>query len=127
MKYTLQYIIPFLLLVISATGQAPTNLAFQVGFTGTTTENDIAAARFIIDSENVRRAAIDPPESPLPTGNSAEIKASYLTILAEIVTKAHNSYIIQAGNKSEEEANVGSLWKEATQAQRDAAIAALTQ
>ena len=110
-------------------------LEWQVGFTGTPGDHDIDAATLIIgnknaeiEAENERRAALDPPEDPLPLlplETTAELKASYLSVLAEIVETAHNDYARQAAEQQEQEANVKELWRDASPAQRAAAIAAL--
>jgi hypothetical protein len=46
----------------------------------------------IVDAENVRRAALDPPGTPLPFGTNQEKKASYLTSMLQVVLAAHGSY-----------------------------------
>ena len=87
---------------------------------------DRKAVRFIVDAENARRAALDPPETPLLTGSASEYKASYEEILKETLERAHASYIDQAGDKELTARDVRTLWRGATDAQRDAAVAALT-
>lgn len=87
--------------------------------------NDFRAAQYIIDIENARRAALDPPETPLPVGTNAEVIASYESILLEIIDKAHNSYKKQASEQALSNNNIKFLWESATDAERAAAIAAL--
>ena len=87
--------------------------------------DDFRAAQYIIDIENARRAALDPPETPLPVGTNAEVKASYESMLLEIIDRAHNSYKKQASEQALSNNNIKSLWESATDAERQAAIAAL--
>lgn len=107
------------------TAQSPTALAFVVGFTGSPAPADIAGALLVIADENAYRAAADPVEDPLPFGTGAEIKASYLTVLAKRVTEIHESYKTQAAEKEQTNADVRNLWLNATPEQRAAAITAL--
>ena len=100
-------------------------ITFSVGFTGTPDEYDIAAAQYVIDAENARRAAQDPPESPLPDGSGAEIKSSYLGELGKAVDSAHANYAKAARTQSLE-TQVRQAWIDATDAQRAAALAALS-
>jgi len=111
-----------------ALAQAPTEpttaLVFSVSFTGTPSGTDVRAARLIVDAENVRLAALDPPGTPLATTPASALKASYLGLLADIITNTHLSYIKQAG-KQDERLDLVTLWRDATDAQRDSAITAL--
>jgi hypothetical protein len=107
------------------TAQSPTALAFSIGFTGTPTAADAAGAKLVIGIENARRAAADPVEDALPSTTGAEIKASYLLILSDRVTEIHESYSTQAAEKEQTDADVKTLWRNATPAQRAAAIAAM--
>ena len=110
-------------------------ITFSVDFTGTPDEYDIAAAQFVIDAENVRitaeneqRAAEDPPLPPLPLlpdGTGAEIKSSYLSELGKAVDSAHANYAKAARTQSLE-TQVRQAWIDATDAQRAAALAALS-
>ena len=65
-------------------------------FTGTPDASDTLAAQFMVRLENARRALLDPPGTPLPSATGAQLKTSYLTVLLQIVTLAHESYIAQA-------------------------------
>jgi hypothetical protein len=87
--------------------------------------DDFRAAQYIIDIENARRAALDPPETPLPDSTNAEVKASYESMLLEIIDKAHTSYKKQASEQALANDNIKSLWESATDAERQAAITAL--
>lgn len=87
---------------------------------------DSDAATYIVEAENERRAAADPPETPLPYATGAELKASYLAMLESIIDRAHASYQKQSATKKLETENVKTLWQTATEAQRAAAVAALT-
>lgn len=71
-------------------------ITLSVDFSGSPEESDINAAKLIIDRENERRAALETPLPALPYSTNQELKASYLTSLAAIVQKAHDSYVEQA-------------------------------
>ena len=98
-------------------------------FTGISFANvdasDIRAAKYIVDLENARRAAQDPPETPLPAGNNAEYGTSYETMLLVIIANAHESYKKQQAQAEEQSESLRDLWQIATDAERQAAIAAL--
>ena len=96
----------------------------SLDFTGTPDDSDIQAAKMIINQENVRRAALETPETPLPMSTGAELKASYLELVLDKVTRIHASYAKQAAERSLT-ADAKQLWSDATQAQRDAAVVAL--
>ncbi len=100
-------------------------ITFSVDFSGTPDEFDRAAAQFVIDAENARRAAADPPETPLPDSTAAEVKASYLGELGKAIDSAHANYA-KAARTQEIEQQVRAAWSDATDAQRAAALAALT-
>jgi hypothetical protein len=87
--------------------------------------DDFRAAKYIIDIENAKRAALDPPETPLPVGTNAEVKASYESMLLKIIDEAHNSYKKQASEQALSNNNIKTLWESATDAERAAAITAL--
>lgn len=72
------------------------NVIFSTDFTGPPDADDQLAAKYIVALENKRRAALDPPGTPLPANTGAALKASYLLLLVEIETRAHQSYIDQA-------------------------------
>ena len=98
-------------------------ITFSVDFSGTPDEMDRAAAQYIVDEENARRAAQVPPETPLPDGTGAELKASYLQMLEQIITNAHASYLKQFRTKEIRDVKV--RWDLATDAERAAALAEL--
>lgn len=107
------------------------DITLSVTFTGTPNDFDKDGATFIVENENARRAADldengDPVEQPLPYATGAELKVSYLGLLAEIITKAHASYVNQAARQQEKEDAIKDLYLNATPAQRAAAKAALT-
>ena len=72
------------------------NVAFTIDFVNSPDPDDVLAARHIIHLENLRRAALTPPGTPLTFANNAQLKASYLGVLVATVTSAHLSYIQQA-------------------------------
>ena len=94
-------------------------------FTGSPDDYDKDAANLIVDQENERRAALDPPLPLLPKATGAQLKSSYLIVLTDIVTAAHASYTSQAAEAQAGQANIRELWLAATNAQRAPAIAAL--
>lgn len=98
-------------------------LTFSVGATGTPNEFDVEAAAYVVAAENVKRVANS--QAPLPTSTNAELKASYLQILTQMVLDIHTRYAKQAARQSEENEGLKDLWLNATQAARDAAKAAL--
>ena len=98
---------------------------FTVNITNASATSDGQAATMIIENENERRAALDPPETPLPLATNQELLASYETILAETLAKAHASYITQSADKASTTLSVKERWAASTDAQRDLAIAAL--
>ena len=105
------------------------SITFTIDFSGTPDELDRRAATKNIEDENTRRAADldengDPILPPLPYGTGAELKASYLGLLGETITRAHISYYEQQAKQSLTE-TAKPLWEAATDAQRQAAITAL--
>lgn len=80
-------------------------LTFTVDWTGTPDAADLAAAKRIVANENSRRAALEPPGTPLAFegANNATKAASYKTALAYIVSQAHASYIQQANETTHAE------------------------
>lgn len=111
-----------LLLALSLNAQ----LSFAVNVTGTPSENDILAATKIVEEENAKRAAEEPPGTPLPYSNLSELASSYETVLASIVEKAHTGWA-KAAKQEALETQVKDLWLNATDAQRAAAVAALQE
>ena len=97
---------------------------FTVNITNTNAGIDGQAARYIVALENERRAALDPPGTPLPLTPAGDLVTSYETVLAATVAAAHASYIIQAGEQSLQ-TDARDRWKISTDAQRTAALAAL--
>lgn len=99
-------------------------------FTGISFANadasDLRAAKYIVDLENVRRAAADPPETLLPAANNAEYASSYETMLLVIVARAHESYKKQQAEAELATQDIRSIWENATDAQRAAMITAGT-
>lgn len=92
--------------------------------TGSADEEDRRAIKLLIDQENARRAALDPPGTPLPDSTAAERKASYESVLALLLASAHASYIAQAGDRVLL-SQLKPLWQAANDAKRAAALAAL--
>ncbi len=73
----------------------------STNFSGAPDDEDRRAAHFLIRVENARRAALDPPGTPLPSSTGAELKASTLTVMDQILTNAWTSYVQQAaGDKT---------------------------
>jgi hypothetical protein len=82
-------------------------------------EEDRRAMDLIINRENARRAALTPPETPLPNSTAAERRSSYESLLAPIMLDAHKQYIREAGDLSFK--SIKARWDIATDAQRIAA------
>lgn len=78
----------------------------ELNYSGSASQDDILAARYIVGLENKRRielnailAAQEPPGTPiplLPVTPAAALKSSYISMLLAIVTSSHASYIEQA-------------------------------
>jgi len=100
------------------------NITFQIDYTGTPDEEDIRAATFAIDKTNEALAAADPPGTPWPKSTNVELKASYLSILEAKGQLTHASYEKQSSQIDLESAKIS--WDNATDAQRAAALSALT-
>lgn len=83
------------------------------------------AAKFIVDAENQKRAAADPPIDPLPVTPWAELKASYLTVLGSTLDRAHENYIKQQADKQAAEDKLNARWLEGGESERAASLAAL--
>ena len=92
--------------------------------TGSLDQEDRRAMLFIVNAENARRAALNPPEDPLPISTNVEIRQSYAVVQSALLTAAHLSYIEQSDVASL--AEIRELWGPASDAQRNAARAALT-
>jgi len=67
-----------------------------VTFSGTPDDDDLRAARYLVRIENAKRAAAEPPGTPLATSPAPQLKASVITILSATVDSAWDSYIEQA-------------------------------
>jgi hypothetical protein len=98
-------------------------LIIEAKVTDTPTQEDKRAAEYIVTQENARRAALDPPEDPLPMSTNGELKNSYEVVLTAILVGAHASYINQSDVASL--AEIKALWGPASDAQRNAARSAL--
>lgn len=64
-------------------------------YTGTPNADDVLAAQKLVREENVRRAALDPPGTPLSNVGAA-LKASVLVILTQNLSNWWDSYAQQA-------------------------------
>lgn len=64
-------------------------VTFTVSFVNSPDADDQLAARHAVFLENRRRSELVPPGTPLTFSTPAELKASYLTILAGTVTQFH--------------------------------------
>ena len=91
--------------------------------TGIADEEDRRAMVHVIDAENARRAALDPPGVALTKSTAVERRTSYETVMAMRLGEIHASYIAQSNVASL--ADVRALWATATDAKRNAALAAL--
>lgn len=98
-------------------------LTWTISFAGTPTDLDKRGATLMIEQENTRRANDldengDPILPPLPYATGPELKASYETVLGDIISKAHDSYTEQASRQSH--TSIRDAWEaadDATQAQ----------
>lgn len=99
-------------------------LSITVSVSGTATQDDARAARYMVARENERRAALDPPGTPLATSTAAELRASYQTVLGAVVTASHASYVQQSTEHALRN-EFRQAFEAATDQQRAAALAAL--
>lgn len=106
---------------------ASAQLAFDVSVSGTPNSFDLDAATMVVEQENERRAALDPPEDPLPIGTTVQLRDSYLSIIVQRIAQVHASYAKQAAEKELAEQSIRDKWLAATPAQRAAAVAALSR
>jgi len=99
-----------------------TTVTIQAPFT----ETDKPAALRAIATHNNGQPNDDEgnPTNQLPSDTNAEIKASYETILAERAMGFH-AHQTQMAAEEEFKYSAKTLWRDATEEQRDAAIAAL--
>ena len=89
-------------------------------------ERDVLAARRVVAIYNAKQP-LDENENPtnqLPTETNAELKSSYETALAEHITIVHEHERKLAASEAFAQ-QAQDLWKDATEAQRAAAVAAL--
>ena len=106
---------------------------FTVQITNASADADGQAATMIVTKENERRTALneaDPPADPqlemLPLTPIATLKASYAEVLGDVILAgAHESYINQAAKQSDSDLNIKARWAASSDAQRQAAAAAL--
>lgn len=114
--------------LLLATTIANAALNFEVTITapGGLTEADKLAAIDQVEKENVRRAALETPLPALPYATLQELADSYETLASQILNNAHNDYKRQAAEEdlNELKAQLDALWRDATDADRQAAIAA---
>ena len=85
------------------------------------------AAKYIVDSENKKRAAAEPPIEPLPIAPWEELKASYLTVLGNTLDRAHENYIEQQANQQASDDKLNLRWLEGGESQRAAALSQLPE
>lgn len=76
------------------------NVVILVTYTGTADSDDALAARHAVFIENRTRAAATPPGTPLPFSTPAELKASYLIVLGQAVTKFHLESTVAAKSEA---------------------------
>ncbi len=115
-----------ILILLATALTASAQLAFDVSVSGTPNSFDLDAATMVVTEENARRAAQDPPGTPLPTGTTVQLRDSYLSILVQRVAEVHANYVKEAAARELREQNVKQLWENATPAQRQAALDALS-
>lgn len=83
------------------------------------------AAKFIVDNENEKRLAADPPLPVLPVTPWADLKASYLTVLTATIQSAHLNYIKQQADKQAADDELDVRWLEGGESERAAALSSL--
>lgn len=98
-------------------------ITLAVNATGVADDEDRNAMVYAIEQENIRRAALDPPLSALPSSTAAERRASYETIASGKITGWHQDQMALGTVASL--AQIRELWPTATAAKRNAALAAL--
>ena len=72
------------------------NITFSLTGNGTMDADDRRAAILVIQRRNSLLADALPPVAPLPTDTNANIRASYLTVLAEHVAEYHAGNVAAA-------------------------------
>jgi len=85
------------------------------------------AAKFIVDKENEKRLAAEPPELQLPTVPWANLESSYLQVLTATIQSAHENYIKQQADQQASEDELNTRWLEGGEAERAAALAQLPE
>jgi hypothetical protein len=81
--------------------------------------DDVTTAKFLLIMENERRAALDPPEDPLPMETNAEAKASLETLLSTgTLPNAWVSYTSQAAEARLSEKEIREKYKSLTDAEK---------
>ncbi len=98
-----------------ATATATVNMA-------TPDNEDRTAFKYVVDVENARRAAANPPEPLLPNSTALERKNSAELIYAQRMLEVHRSYIQQADTITKQE--FLAALANAPEAKRAAALAA---
>jgi len=72
-----------------------TTLAITVNVSNPDAE-DRQTMEYCIKEENTRRAALDPPGTPLPFATASERKASYEVLLSQAAAEMHTHRVNQA-------------------------------
>lgn len=85
---------------------------------------DRRAYKHVVDTENARRAAANPPETPLPNSTAIERKNSAELLYAQRVQEMHRSYIQQADDVTKRQI-IQAFDAQPDEAKRAAALAAL--
>lgn len=94
--------------------------------TDSSADQDKGAALILINRENERRAALEVPETPLPTSTNGEIVSSYIYCLENIVLpNAHERWKKEAAEKELKNQSLQERWAAASDAERAAALAEL--
>ena len=83
------------------------------------------AALYIVNGENEKRAAFDPPIEPLPIEPFTALVSSYLTVLSATITRAHGNYIKQQAEQQSAIEKLDQRWLEGGETQRAASLAQL--
>lgn len=96
----------------------------NVKVTGTIDVEDRRAMDLEIGRENARRAALNPPLDPLPMADNTQRRSSYEIIRTERERAAHLASIVDSNVATLAEIRVA--WNNATDQQRNAALAALS-
>ena len=73
-----------------------TTLEIETRVTGPADREDRNTMLDVIGKENARRAALVPPEQPLPSSTLAEQRASYAVVLSVVAKDVHRHNISQS-------------------------------